>query len=190
MNTVSRRPPDGTGPDSLHDYGDLLVWSTQAGLLDPEEQEALSERASRDPDAATAVLERARALREASWQIFSALARDQVPCAADLEPLNAELGRALIHTRVTAAGDGYDWCWTPAGDSLEAPLWPLARSAAELLVSDERRLVKECGAERCLWLFVDGTRNHRRRWCDMSTCGNRAKVRKHRKRQREQREDA
>ena len=61
-------------------------------------------------------------------------------------------------------------------------MWPIARSAAELLVSSDRALVKEGASDDCLWLFLDGTKNHKRRWCEMKTCGNRAKVRKHRRR--------
>ena len=47
------------------------------------------------------------------------------------------------------------------------------------LVSDELALVRICGSEECDWLFLDKTKNHRRRWCDMKTCGNRVKARRH-----------
>jgi predicted RNA-binding Zn ribbon-like protein len=56
----------------------------------------------------------------------------------------------------------------------------VARSAAELLISPERACVRECASETCTWLFVDTTKNHSRRWCDMNSCGNRYKVRKFR----------
>jgi predicted RNA-binding Zn ribbon-like protein len=62
---------------------------------------------------------------------------------------------------------------------LERPLWPILRSAADLLTSPEVHAVKECGSDRCSWLFVDRSRTHRRRWCDMKSCGNRAKARRH-----------
>ena len=39
-------------------------------------------------------------------------------------------------------------------------------------------LVRECGASDCAWLFLDTSKNHHRRWCDMTRCGNRAKVRR------------
>jgi predicted RNA-binding Zn ribbon-like protein len=58
-------------------------------------------------------------------------------------------------------------------------LWPVLQSAAELLTSDEIHQVRECNSDRCTWLFVDRSRTHRRRWCDMKTCGNRAKARRH-----------
>ena len=61
-------------------------------------------------------------------------------------------------------------------------LWPIIRSSADLLVSDELELVKICDNDECRWLFLDTSRNHRRRWCDMKVCGNRAKVRRFRAR--------
>ncbi|HEV2391667.1 MAG TPA: CGNR zinc finger domain-containing protein [Verrucomicrobiae bacterium] len=37
-----------------------------------------------------------------------------------------------------------------------------------------------CQGDTCGWLFVDSSKNHSRRWCDMRDCGNRAKARRHR----------
>jgi predicted RNA-binding Zn ribbon-like protein len=58
-------------------------------------------------------------------------------------------------------------------------LWPIAQSAADLMTSDKRNSVRQCGADDCAWLFLDESRNHSRRWCDMKTCGNRQKARRH-----------
>jgi predicted RNA-binding Zn ribbon-like protein len=41
-----------------------------------------------------------------------------------------------------------------------------------------------CDGETCYWLFYDVSRTGRRRWCDMATCGNRAKAARHRARAR------
>lgn len=57
------------------------------------------------------------------------------------------------------------------------PLWPIARSAAELLASDQLAFVRACASEKCQWFFLDTSKNHRRRWCEMTRCGNRAKAR-------------
>ncbi|MCX6026505.1 MAG: CGNR zinc finger domain-containing protein [Chloroflexi bacterium] len=59
-------------------------------------------------------------------------------------------------------------------------LWPVMRSAAELLTSDLASRVGQCQDDRgCGWLFIDTSRNHTRRWCAMGDCGNRAKARRH-----------
>jgi len=73
--------------------------------------------------------------------------------------------------------------WEERPGALDAVLWPVAASAAELLVSgDDLSRVRVCGLYEdgeCGWLFVDQTRSHTRRWCSMKDCGNRAKARRH-----------
>ena len=68
---------------------------------------------------------------------------------------------------------------------LAQPLWPVVRSAADLLTGSSLERVKRCPGEGCGWLFLDTSRNGSRRWCDMSSCGNRARVRAFAARQRE-----
>jgi predicted RNA-binding Zn ribbon-like protein len=60
--------------------------------------------------------------------------------------------------------------------AFESILWPIVRSAADLLVSDHLPFVRACSSKTCQWLFVDTSKSHRRRWCNMRLCGNRAKV--------------
>ncbi|MGH7080341.1 MAG: CGNR zinc finger domain-containing protein [Acetobacteraceae bacterium] len=42
--------------------------------------------------------------------------------------------------------------------------------------------MKACENQACTLLFADHTRGHRRRWCSMAICGNRAKQAAHRER--------
>ena len=76
------------------------------------------------------------------------------------------------------------WARNRGEKALDSALWPIADSAAKLLTSPDRKRIKECASNNCLWLFLDTTKNHKRRWCDMKSCGNRAKVREHRRRKR------
>jgi predicted RNA-binding Zn ribbon-like protein len=180
VNTVDR-VTDRPWVDRLQGYADLLAWSEAAGTL-RREAARLRAAAKGRPRAAEAVLARARELREAHYGIFSALAGGRAPARADLALANAELARALSRSRVVTSGAGFAWSWDAAATELDLPLWPIARSAAELLISPERALVKRCAGTNCLWLFLDRSKNHGRRWCDMKVCGNRAKVRRHRRR--------
>jgi predicted RNA-binding Zn ribbon-like protein len=59
---------------------------------------------------------------------------------------------------------------------------PVVDSAADALSSGELGRVRRCADTRCHRVFVDTTKNGRRRWCDMGTCGNRAKAARHRAR--------
>jgi predicted RNA-binding Zn ribbon-like protein len=188
VDTIDRDGPVPLDPgtDRIPSYAELCRWVAESGALPAARMRRLA-RAARAPQA-EAVLARARDLREAIFGCFAALAAGRAPPGDDLARLNTELARALAHLRV--AGDGpsstrtLTWSWDVGRDAFDAPLWPIARSAGELLTSPERELVKECASERCTWLFLDRTRNRHRRWCEMRVCGNRAKVRQHRRRQR------
>lgn len=67
---------------------------------------------------------------------------------------------------------------------LGLPRWPIVYSAAKLLASSGLDRVRQCAGDDCGWLFLDTSRNHSRRWCDMADCGNRAKARRHYRRTR------
>jgi predicted RNA-binding Zn ribbon-like protein len=82
---------------------------------------------------------------------------------------------------VRRAEGGFRWGWDEESDSLTKVLWPVAKAAADLLTSEGHALKRlhQCAASDCGWLFIDMSRNHSRRWCDMSNCGNVAKARRH-----------
>jgi predicted RNA-binding Zn ribbon-like protein len=90
------------------------------------------------------------------------------------QPDGEEGGRWADHAPVL-----FGWSWTDDPVSLDMPLWPVTRSAADLLTSSDLRSLRLCAADTCAWLFLDTSRNGSRRWCSMRTCGNRAKARRH-----------
>ena len=69
-----------------------------------------------------------------------------------------------------------------AADTAEQLFVPLAEAAAELLACGNFDLVRKCEDNKCVLWFYDRTKSHKRRWCSMAICGNRAKVAAHRKR--------
>lgn len=161
--------------EHMRSYSDLINFVRDAGSLSPAEARRLSAEAARHPNTARSVLDRAIALREASMRAFSAFARGRIPEAGDLELIGSEATAALAHRRIGRTGSQFNWAWSDE-PTLERVLWPIAQSGADLLTSDEdRRLLRECASDTCEWLFLDRTRNHSRRWCDMADCGNRAK---------------
>jgi predicted RNA-binding Zn ribbon-like protein len=85
---------------------------------------------------------------------------------------------------VVPTGSRFEWEWPGVALDLDRVTWWVARSAAELLTSKNLTFVRECASYDCGWLFLDTTKNRSRRWCDMRTCGNRAKSRRHYERRR------
>lgn len=177
-NTVGNHA--GTSPNEhLNSYADLVSWGCQAGTLTYEEAEHLLQQAAQSPQEAHAVLTRAITLREAIYRIFSQIAAGQPPPHEDLDLLNAALSEVLPHLRIVWANGRFTWGWAGEHNALDRMLWPVIRDAAELLNSEDLSRVRECANDTCGWLFIDRSKNHSRRWCDMKTCGNQAKARRH-----------
>ncbi len=168
-----------TWTENLTRYADLVAWSHEAGVLNEEQAAHLLQTAARHPAEAARVLEAAIDLRFTIYEVFAAVAAARDPDPADLDALNAGLSHAMRHLQIVMTPDGFAWDWAPGAEPLEWLLWPVVRSAGDLLVSDRLHLIHECGGSNCSWLFVDTSRNHSRRWCDMKGCGNRAKARRH-----------
>jgi len=177
VNTVGDRPH--RAQEHLGGFADLLRWAEEAQVVEQDRRRRLEREASRRPRQARSAFRHAVDLREALYRIFSALAAGGRPEDEDLDELNRALTSALRNLRVEQEGDRFSWAWFEPQPRLDSLLWPVARSAAELLTSPEAALVRECASDTCSWLFVDRSRTHRRRWCDMKVCGNRAKARRH-----------
>jgi predicted RNA-binding Zn ribbon-like protein len=177
VNTGSSRR---IGPfrERLGSFDDLVSWAERVGLLARQRADRLRAEADRHPDTAQRALERIRALREAVYRVFRAGIEGQGAADEDVAVLTEAAAEGASHRRLVSGPQGYVFEW-PESDRLDQILWPVAMSAAELLVSEDRLRVKECATENCNWLFVDMSRNRSRRWCDMKDCGNRAKARRH-----------
>jgi len=181
-NTVSgKRVTDAR--DRLHDYAGLLSWGRQTGAIGEAQARRLLAEARRRPADAEHTFREAIALREALYEVFLAFAQGRELGKAGLDAVNAALGRALAHRRIRRGEGCCALGWEEVPGALDAVLWPVAASAAELLVSgDDLARVRVCGlyeTGECGWLFVDETKSHTRRWCSMKDCGNRAKARRH-----------
>jgi predicted RNA-binding Zn ribbon-like protein len=166
--------------EHIESYDALVSWARETGLVSRQEAGDLLQQASRLPQEAQKTHEMAVSLREAIYHIFSALAHGYTPNAEDMETLNRVLAIAREHTHLAHVNGSFTWLWADPRGALDAILWPVAISTAEMLTSDELERVKECADDRgCGWLFLDMSRNHSRQWCDMKGCGNRAKARRH-----------
>jgi predicted RNA-binding Zn ribbon-like protein len=197
INTLDNRP-SGEPKELIENYYDLARFAESAGILTPEQLRLLSERARLLPEEANNAVRRARDLREALHQLFSALMNRQTAPQLAMEKLNANLHDAALHSRLvqlkavqpkaleneTLPEGRLVWRFDDPASSFNAILWPISRAAADLLANDVA-LVRTCSSPACQWFFLDTSKNHRRRWCDMKVCGNRAKVRKFYARKRE-----
>lgn len=185
-NTVSYRRDPVRRAERLNSFEDLLAFARQSKIIPPGEAKQQIARALRHADDATRSLRKAIKLRESLYRAFSALARGKPASPHDVREINGFVQQALAHRNLVAANGGYRWQWQAGPrDLLDRVLWPVAASAAELLTSGELDDLRICNASTCGWLFLDRSRNHSRRWCDMKVCGNRQKARRHYQRARD-----
>jgi predicted RNA-binding Zn ribbon-like protein len=187
VNTLDNRPT-GEPKELLARYGDLVRFAEDTGILTPAQADRWFARSEADPEEAQRVLQAAIELREAMYAVFSAVIAKRAIPPSPLAMLNRSIQLAAQHLSLTPANGGFAWGYDSDGDSpggFETMLWPIVGSAAELLASDNLPLVRACSSKTCQWFFLDTSKNHRRRWCSMKLCGNRAKVRKFYARQRE-----
>lgn len=182
-NTKSGRL-DGKGHEHIQTYADIVEFVRQAGLLRPADARRLLSEAERHPERAAQIHRRAVALREATFRAYDRIIDEKEPAREDVDLISAEAADALGHSQMIKTPDGLVWDW-PSTDDLARPLWPIAKAASAVLTSpSERDMLRECSDDTCAWLFIDRTKNHSRRWCDVNTCGSRNRVREFRQRQK------
>ncbi len=123
------------------------------------------------------LLPEARAVRDVVYRTFSAVTRGDRPAQQDLDALAAAHAGAMTRRRLGPAGDTYGLVADPGPDPLRAVLDDVAISAVDLLTRGALDRLGECPS--CGWLFLDTSKNGRRRWCSMATCGSRDKARRY-----------
>jgi predicted RNA-binding Zn ribbon-like protein len=177
VNTLDDRP-SGEPKELLESYPDLARFAEDTGILEPKQADHLIERSSDAPEAARRALRSAIELREAIYAVVSAIMYKRTMPATALTKLNNYLQESAQHSRLVLSNGHFEWRFDEPRSDFNAVLWPIARSAAELLASDHLAFVRACSSKTCQWLFLDTSKNHRRRWCSMKLCGNRTKVRR------------
>ena len=164
--------------DLLRGFDDLMAWYTEAGVIDAAQARALARRiGSGDGTAGARALKEARQFRAMLRELAERLSegRTNVP-QATLDQLNRSLRAREGYSEIVRTKEGYDTRFRPRLDEPAHLLVAIAESAARLLSERDPALLRKCQNPRCILYFYDTTKNHRRRWCSMAGCGNRAKV--------------
>jgi predicted RNA-binding Zn ribbon-like protein len=184
VNTVGGMLDEPLKPedDFLHSYDDLLVFGLKTETLSERSARRLRRLARERPDQADAALEAARQTRSLLESAFRPLTQGEDPPPGALDSLGDFGAMAMARGQLVAVDGGFEWSWEGTSD-LEAPLWPIAHAALELITTGPLERLKNCG--RCRWLFLDTTKNRGRRWCSMEACGTDVKIERYIARRRE-----
>ncbi len=166
VNTVGNRLSERR--DYFQNGADVVRWARLAGLI---------AKAS-DLTIAPAHLQALVTTREYLYVLFRKLESGHTLSDHDLGQLNHLLAEVLTRRKLTVRSGHIGWEWNGSRSDLSQILGPVLSSAAELVVSGAAGNLRQCEDPECGWLFVDCSQAHRRRWCSMADCGNRAKARR------------
>lgn len=184
LNTCDGRRPGTSLPevvDKLSSLEDVVHWFFHAGLIDHQEHEQLIQQVRAASWQALPVFRQLIDFRESLYRLLLPVALGQSVDHAALDTVNAVLASTAGQRSLVPTPEGVVWRWHPM-DSLEALaqgfIGRLAVQAAALLTSDDLLRLKACATPDCDWLFLDTSKNGRRRWCQMNVCGAKEKAKR------------
>lgn len=167
---------DGVPVERLSDGANLRDWLRVHELCGSRSSLAEAERA----------LPAFHRLRRVIHDVTERLAAGSEPTREQVREINAILREGMHYHELRRSGDGARYTMGHAGNDLAQARASIAGSLAHYLADHDLRRVRVCANDGCRWRFIDRSPAARRRWCDMRTCGNRAKVARHRARARGQ----
>lgn len=160
-----------------------LAWFVDRGVIHREGADRARAKVASQPVVAAKDLDRVRTVRDALREVAEAIADKRAPRAGALQTVNRALhARQVIE--LIPAHDGVSVDHRHIGDPIDDALARLAEPLVTELTAGHPERIRVCASDTCQWVFYDASRTSRRRWCDMATCGNRAKAARHRARAR------
>ncbi len=182
VNTVSWRGDADRWRENLAVPFDLLTWAYRATDLDEHHLTAMRSVMAEDAGTAEDVLRRAHELREHLYQHLA----DWIDQPGGEHQIRAgsPLHRAFVDAVTASSLTGTPARWTLESRSPLDLTRVLALHALDLIQTMPPDRLRRCDDDSCGWLFLDSTRNHSRRWCSSSDCGNLDRARRHYRRHR------
>lgn len=168
INTVHSRTEEPVR-DYFFTYNDIIRWTARTGIVSKKVQKSLSAYAAAHPEKAESSFRKMIRAREELFALFGAIAGNKRPASEVIDKLNRLLALALTHMELVPAGDKMEIKWKEGPDPLLLPLWMVVKSAYDVLTQESQEKIKACPS--CLWLFLDKTKNQKRRWCNSLSCG-------------------
>jgi predicted RNA-binding Zn ribbon-like protein len=165
--------------ESLQSFGDVLAWCEGAKSLDRTAAAGLQKWGQHHKNETAALFREVVAAREVIYRLFSAAGSGERFSGADIEALNRLFEETPGRTNLLVTGDALMWRLAPAIPACTSLLAPVLWAAGDLLAGEHLTRVRLCANAKCRWLFLDDSKSANRRWCSMSSCGNRAKAHRH-----------
>src|SRR5262245_13868246 len=162
---------------------DFIRWLGRAGALETRAAAEAIRRWNENPEGSR-IAERARSLRETLRHMVDGIVKGRGVSTEALAAINFILAENDGGLRLERHNGGFRTRFISRPTQPIALLGHVAEAAADLLANRDLHLIRRCGNPDCVLYFYDATRNHKRQWCAMSSCGNLMKVRAFRRRHR------
>jgi len=160
--------------DYMKSYADFLKWVSRQGILPPDRFNALSTLAKKEPEKSDLALKKITETREVLYSLFSSLAFNEKPQKEIVDKFNKLLQESFSSIRLDIGITKNEISFADPSLSCLEPLHIILKSAFDVLTQEEASRIKECPS--CGWLFLDKTKNKKRRWCNMLDCGSKDKA--------------
>ena len=170
----------GEPVDHIEHPAAAIAWLQEHGLLHPGPDARLVDATAPGP-AAERTVAKIRTVRGALREILDATYEKRPPDPVAVETVNEQM-RAQQRLVLVANPDGCSLDHEHEGDPVDDALARISDRIAREVSGQHSDRIKVCANDTCRWVFYDSSRTGRRRWCDMATCGNRAKAARHRAR--------
>jgi len=170
--------------DRLPTLDSALAWFVERGVIHYEGAERWRKQASASPSAGADELARIHRVRGALREVANSIAEERAPDPAALDVVNQALHARQVIELVPSSDGCVAVDHRHVGDPIDDALARLADPLVTELTSGHPERIRICDNDRCRWVFFDTSRNGTRRWCDMATCGNQAKAKRHRERKK------
>jgi predicted RNA-binding Zn ribbon-like protein len=183
LNTADTE--NGFPLEKLPRLEDALDWFVQQGVIHREGADRVCARIEAQPEAAAKQLDHVHEVRDALREVAEAITEKRAPKASALQTVNKALHARQVIELVPAT-DGVNVDHRHVGDPIDDALSRLADPLVTELTAGHPERIRVCASDTCQWIFYDASRTGRRRWCDMTTCGNRAKAARFRARAKQE----
>jgi predicted RNA-binding Zn ribbon-like protein len=177
-NTLSWRG-SAAPTERLRDLADVLGWIELSAGVPALALREIRTWAREHSAKAAKLFDQALTKREAIYRIFSTLADGEPVREQDFAALNDALAEAPTRRQLVRSEAKYAWHIGDLRPTVAHLLAPVLWSAGDLMLNLAQGRIRRCANDECLWLFLDRSKAGTRRWCDMASCGNRAKARRH-----------
>ena len=168
----------------LKTYDDFIAWCRKLDVCDPSYLDELSEQAKLHPQKATNALHEIKKVRQLLYNFISAIAAgEQETYKALLNELNPLLMKSLNKQQIVFKNEAFQPEFQLDATALDSPLHVVLKSLYDVLIQADLSRIKEC--PKCGWVFLDETKNGRRRWCSPTECGTQDKMLRYNQKKRQ-----